>query len=285
MAFLLLACALALPPLPVSAQTGDAAPVSARIRAVTEGTGEGGVPARIVALRALRGRTLGQSEIDALWAFLAMTAEEAKLSMERFNHLRNDTLTVLVQHSPAVPDLVPRLCAMYRDKAQDRTWRDYCIQFLGQAYPAASEADRGLALSAILEAAENRSLPTAGTALIALSNNLDAPGIGRDQVVEAAVAITADPDASPGARMTAFAVCGRLGAAEALPHARRAAAGETAQSVNVRMAAIAAIGVLGDDSDRELLGRLGGSAEPRLRRPAAAALRRLGGEGRLPDDD
>ena len=85
--------------------------------------------------------------------------------------------------------------------------------------------------------------------------------------------------------MTAFAVCARLGATEALPHARRAAQGDTADSVNVRMAAIAAIGVLGDDSDRELLGRLGGSAETRLRRPATAALRRLGGEGHLPADD
>lgn len=276
MASLLLACALALPSLPASAQTDDARPVSGRVRAVTDGTTEGGIPARIAALRALHGKTLGSGEIEALWAFLARTPEETGLPMKNLNHVRNDVLVVLVQHSPAVPDLIPRLCTMYRDQTQDRTWRDYCIQFLGQAYPVASEAHRGLALAAICEAAGARTVPTAGTALIALSNNLDAPGIDRDRVAATAVAIAADPDASPGARMTAFQVCARLGEATVLPHARAAAQGESTTSVNVRMSAIASLGPLGDASDRALLADLGRSSEPRLRKAAVSAMRRLG---------
>ena len=248
----------------------------ARIRPIVAPSGHGGVPSRLAALRALRGKTLGADEIDALWTFLAKTPEETGIPLANLNHLRNDTLTVLVLHRPVLPDLVPRLCAMYRDKTQDRTWRDYCIQFLGQACPAASEADRALALATIHEAAAIHTLPTAGTALIALSNNLSAPGIDPDRLAQLAVALAADPDASPGARMTAFAVCARLRVPEALPHARSAAAGTTAESVTVRMAAIAAIGTLGDHTDRELLGRLGKNVETRLRRAAHTALDRLG---------
>jgi hypothetical protein len=275
MVSLLLFCALAASPWFACAQVEEARKASSRIQTITEGTKTGGIPARLAALRALRGKTLQTGEIEALWAFLAKTPEETGIPMRNLNHLRNDILTVLVRHSPAVPDLVPRLCAMYRDTNQDRTWRDYCIQFLGQFYPRADEHDRERARDLFLEAAKMHANPTAGTALIALSNNIDSPGIDREEIAQPALAIASDPEASPGARMTAMQICARHHTDAVLPHARDAASGKTAKSITVRMAATAALGTLGDESDRDLLGKLSRSAETRLRRAALGALRRL----------
>ena len=265
-----------LPPLSADEPLPEAAaPLSARVRAVVGPDPQRGLPARIDAAHALRGKSLDAGEIKALWDFVSGTAKDAGLPLDRFNHLRNDILTVLVQHTPVVPDLGPRLRGMYGDETRDRTWRDYCIQFLGQAYPRLDAAERADAAETLFAAARLHTVPTAGTALIALSNNLAAPGIDRDRVADTAVAIAADPEASPGACMSAFAVCARLRVAEALPHVREAAAGKGIGSITARMAAIAALGVLGDGSDRELLLKLGDSRNSRLRVAARSALRRL----------
>jgi len=270
-----LACALALALFPALAGAAPEA-TAARILPVVDAQSKGGVRARLAAVRALRDQTLSAAEIGALWAFLGETPEQANLPMKDLNHLRNDVLHTLVYHSPVLPDVVPRLARMYRDRSRDRTWRDYCIQFLGQAYRRASAPDCALARDVLFEAAAKRTVPTAGTALIALSDNIESPAIDREQVETAALEIAASPKASPGARMTAFQVCAKLGVDEALPHARQAASGETAKSITVRMAATASLGSLGDESDRELLAKLSRSGETRIRRAAAEALRRLG---------
>ena len=261
----------------LAAQNGQAAP-PARIRPIVDAHAKGGVRARLTAVRALREETLAAAEIEALWDFLAETPKQANLPMAKLNHLRNDVLNLLVYHTPILPDVGERLIAMYRDNTQNRTWRDYCIQFLGQFYARASAASQADIRDLLREVARDHTVPTAGTALIALTDNLASPEIHREDIITAALAIAGNPKASAGARMTAFQICAKLGAKAALPHARQAAAGETAKSISVRMAATAALGFLGDpgeQADHELLAKLQRSGESRIRQAAAGALRRL----------
>jgi len=272
-----LALALVLAFLPALAQ---AAPedTTARIRPIVDAHAKGGVRARLTAVRALREETLAAAEIGALWGFLAETPEQANLPMGKLNHLRNDVLNLLVYHTPVLPDLAERLIVMYRDQTQNRTWRDYCIQFLGQFYARASAASQADIRDLLREVATNHTVPTAGTALIALTDNLASPEIHREDIITAALAIAGNPKASAGARTTAFQICAKLRARAALPHVRQAASGETATSISVRMGATAALGTLGDpgeQADHELLAKLQRSGESRIRQAAAGALRRL----------
>jgi hypothetical protein len=260
----------------VFAQQDAPKPLPARCRAVVESKAKGGIRSRLAAVRALRDQTLIAAEVDALWAFFDETPEQASLPMRDLNHLRNDVLHTLVYHRPVLLDVPERLIATYRDQTQDRAWRDYCIQFLGQFYARASEDSKGDIREVLFEVAGKPGVPTAGTALIALTDNLASPEIDRETVVAAAVAIARESEASAGARMTAFQICARLVVREALPHARQAASGETTKSVTVRMSAVAALGTLGDESDRELLTKLSRSRDTRIRRAAIGGLRRLG---------
>lgn len=254
-----------------------AEPPTARVRTIVDETAGTGFRLRLRAAQALRGSTILRPEVDALWDFLALPPASSTLSPEECSHLRNDAVAALVHHEPAFLDTVGRLASMYRDSAQDRTWRDYCIQFLGQAYSRADEGSREEARAVLLEAVADHTIPTAGTALIALADNLADPAVARHAVAQAARAIARDPGASPGARVTAFQVCARLDLREAAADARAAARGETAQSVTVRMSAAAALGTLGEASDRGLLRQLAGSTDVRLCRAAAGALQRLDG--------
>jgi hypothetical protein len=258
----------------------DLATASPRVRAIVAADAKGGVPGRLSAIRALRGKRLSDGEIAALWAFVGGRPEAAGVPMSSFNQLRNDVLTVFVQHVPRIPDVVPRLCAMYGDETMDRTWRDYCIQFLGQCDLSASAADRRQAGDLLLAVAKLHGSPTAGTALIALSANVGSDLIDVERLGSLAVELAADPKASPGARMTAFQICVRHGVRDVLPYARQAAEGRSAKSGVARVSAIAAVGAFGDESDLELLTRLGREGDARLRRPASAARRRIEGTSR-----
>jgi len=217
---------------------------------------------------------LSPQETTALLWFLHRKAAEDPLPPDKLNHIKNDILNLLLRPQNKPGDLGLHLVAMYRDKAHDPMWRDYCIQFLGQLHARAGGAAQRKAMAeALWEAARDASGPTAGTALIALAGGIGAPGVDKGDVAARALAIASDEQAADPARITALQICAKLGSRKALGVARRLA--RSAEDACLRMSALAALGALGDASDADLLTECAKSPDVRLRRAAQASLDKI----------
>ena len=99
------------------------------------------------------------------------------------------------------------------------------------------------------------------------------PEFDRARVAEAALKLAQDTSACEGARITATAVCGNTRYTNALPSLRIMA--QTAETVMLRMAAIASLGSCGGHADLEVLQALCQDREPRIRTAAESAVKRL----------
>lgn len=144
---------------------------------------------------------------------------------------------------------------------------------LGQWYSKADVSEQPQIAGTLWNATEKKELPIAGTALIALSNNTSGPDISREDVADRAYELCDDARCCELAKTTALQICARLGDKRALPIARRIA--DSSASVPLRMSAIAAVGTLGDPSDKPLLEKYASSTDVRLRKSAQSALGRL----------
>lgn len=228
--------------------------------------------ARIQDARRLRG-VLSEGEVQSLYSLLDRKDGQDALKPGQLNALKNDVVNVL-RAQPEVPRLLAHnLMAMYNDRQHDKVWRDYCIQHLGGLYERIGDPAQKQAVEALLwRATEETRLGIAGTALLALSHNTK-EGVDVTRVAARARSLCEDPQCGELAKITALQVCARLKDRGALPMAR-SVAGSTV-SVPLRMSAIAAIGALGDATDRAMLEQYSKSTDMRLRKSAQAALARL----------
>ena len=228
------------------------------------------------------GEELSAVDIAALLKFVE-GGVPAGCSAEQWHALFNDILNALRHQkggSDAVPGLSAALLAIYQGEP-DPVLRDYALQHLGSwlAEPgsgAGQERDparRSEILAAIHEAARQTGEAFSGTALLALVALLEQPGQadGEGARVDQLVLSSAlSPATSKQCRISALQLCALRGLSTALPTIRGIAADGSADP-NLRLSAIAALGRLGDDSDRPLLvslagarGRLAHAAEPAL---------------------
>ena len=99
------------------------------------------------------------------------------------------------------------------------------------------------------------------------------PEFPREEVAVACLEALLDPVCSDTSKVALLPVCARYGVTDALPEARRL----TKQKNNpvLRASALAAVGLLGDQSDLVWLTPLASSYDLRLRKPAQAAISNL----------
>lgn len=154
-----------------------------------------------------------------------------------------------LQQDP-LPDLPGVLQAIYRDTGTDIIIRGYAVQHIGSwqlEHPHDPEVE-----AMLWEAATMDAEPFAGMALIAIDQLVDAGQPIDDQHLDTlSLRIAANPAAHGAARMCALDVCARSGTRQALPAARQLSAPAT--PLYLRLAAIHAIGLLGDSADAALL--------------------------------
>ena len=227
---------------------------------------------RLKAVHSL-GKNLSQDEINALYVLLNRKKGEDKLRLAQLNAVKNDIVNVLKSQHPLPTDLANNLMAMYHDKSHDEVWRDYCIQHLGSIYPKLRREERQSAKACLWSAVDETGSSIGGTALIALTHHLIESDAERHVVGKKALALAEDPQCGELAKITALQICARLGEKKALPLAREIATSR--KSVPLRMSAIAAVGTLGSESDREMLEKYAASTDVRLRKSAQSALKRL----------
>ena len=229
---------------------------------------------RLKAVHAL-GKELSDNEVSALLVLLNRKKGDDDLPLEQVNALKNDIVNVLKAQTRKPLDLANNLMAMYYDKSHDGVWRDYCVQHLGDFYLQIDNAgELKLARNLFWVATHETDSSIAGTALIALANNIDQSDVTREAVANTSLLLSADPKCGELAKITALQICANLGEKKVLPTARQIA--DSTASVPLRISAIAALGTLGDESDRALLGKYAASTDTRLRTAAQSALKRLG---------
>lgn len=227
-------------------------------------------------------RRLSKDDVTALRAFLSAKGVEKGISPLEFNAVKNDVLDVLLRQDVVPEALGAQLAEMYRDKAHDDIWRDYCIQYLGTYYdirwPAGAKAEtdpeRKDVEAAYWEALAETDKTFAGTALLGIERLSRArPEIGSTNVADVAVSLATNEGCIEANRITAFRVAALMNRKDVLPSARVTA--QTGATGPLRMAAIATIGDLGDAADREFLQSFAAGSEKRVTVIAAAALKRL----------
>jgi len=248
-------------------------PIPEGLRAVVGVGDEKRYQPRIRAARQLRDQ-LSQEDLTALYWFLHRKVAEDGLSAGKLNAVKSEVANTLLKQRETPKELGWHLVAMWEDKGQDAMWRDYCVRFLGSWYPhAGTWQEREAIKGALWDAAAETDGPTAGTALIALANNAEQPGISTPKIKQEAVRLAGDKGAAEAARITALQICAELECTEAASVARKLA--KSAESVPLRASAIAAIGVVGEAIDVPTLVRFTRSRDARIKSAATAALKRL----------
>lgn len=220
---------------------------------------------RLAAVRFLGTRLSGE-EIEGLHDFLLVRNRDSLVKNDILNKLRTqDTL-------PA--GLTDVLAAIYEDQQQDPPLRHYALQHAALGYGKAAVEDKVRIQNLLWSATTEINSGIPGTALLGLKHLAEVdPNVDESKVGEAALSIATNPQANELARITAMRICGELGVRQILSTAM--AFSESAQSVSLRMAAIATVGDLGGAAQKELLQRLAMDSEPRVQTAAQSALQRL----------
>jgi hypothetical protein len=178
-------------------------------------------------------------------------------------------INVLLRQENPVPEFTSSLLRLYR-QSPDPVLKDYAVQYLrcrfvehhGYHQPETDPALREQIIQTLSHAASRTGASYSGTALMALDAVVSSPSSRNDSAVSVAaldaVFVNAATHSATGkhCRISALQVCARRGLAGVLPTARTIAADPKADP-NVRISAIAAIGLLGTlREDAALLKRL-----------------------------
>ncbi len=223
------------------------------------------------------GRNLDKDSIAELYDFMDRKTDPG-LHRDELLAIKDAVCSLLDSQEKYPAELPERLIAMYNDKTHDIRWRDYCVQHLNKGYALAAPEMREAIRNTFWKATGQIDSTIAGTALIALYDNSSSPAIDKAAVAAKALEIVANPASGNPAKITALQICAQLDVTDAIGHARKLV--ETAGERPLRMSAIAAIGRLGDNSDRPLLARYAKGADRVVSISAKAALKRLNSKDR-----
>ncbi|MEI6789372.1 MAG: hypothetical protein WCL49_12925 [bacterium] len=236
------------------------------------GASEAAFPARIEAARML-GKTLSKEEITALYGFLDRKAGEDPAQPGELCAIKNDVVNSLKMQQVMPPDLAGHLIAMYGDRSHEESWRDYCVQHLGDIYTTVGDASiREKVLRVLWSAVDERQGSIPGTGLIALFNLCGQGPVDRTRVAAKALSMVRSPAYGEPAKITALQICADLGEQSVLPDARKLAVNG---SVPVRISAMASLGALGDKSDEDLMRTTVTSTDIRLKTAAQVAIKKI----------
>ncbi len=221
---------------------------------------------------------LSQEQLVRCREFLEHPLSGQSLPDLEFNGLKNEVVFALMRQREGLVELSEVLVRMSLSPETDETWRDYCVQFLGKCYPRVSEEESRERMSEALwevlrTCRSGRAAGSAARQLMMLSRSFwEFPA---DKVASASLEALQDPGCSEESQTALLQVCGTLGERGALPIACSIA--ERSSTPVLRASAIAAIGMLGDDSELGLLQCLAALGDARVAVPARAAMERIRG--------
>lgn len=241
--------------------------------------------ARLEAMRNLA-RDISPEDIAALMEFLGgIIPDGLAMSPIEYNSIRNDVMEILLRQEQLPNGIGQLLTEIYNNPKQDEIWRNYSIQFMAPFYERQSNKAGGAGSSpannelklveeSLWKALDERDNSNAATALLGLDNlSGNFPEFEKSDVQAAMVDLATDDTASEANRITALRLCGQQGHVEALEPARDVA--QHGETTLLRCAAIATLGDLGSDEDRDLLEAYAISTDKRIQQIALHSLKKL----------
>jgi len=220
-------------------------------------------------------RNMSEDSLDAIYAFLrSKRVSDDVLPNLEFNAIKNEIVIVLMEQNSYPEKLSAQLIAMYKDKNMDYTWRDYCIQFIGQWYPKEKDEQLKKAMRVTLnEAVKDHRADIAGTALIALNGLKKQSGFDPAEITTEAYSLLTDKDTSNAIKVTSLQVGAELGDKRFLDLAKNFL--KDSDDAQLKMSSLAAIGMLGGRDEIKLLEKYAEGADVRLRFAAKPALKKV----------
>jgi hypothetical protein len=186
---------------------------------------------------------------------------------------------------PANQEFPMHLVAMYYEMDLDITWRDYCIQFLGQCYDQIDTyKNKTLVLETLFAALKDKQ-NIAAPVIIAIDGLSEHLGFVRSEIAEEAYKLASDDATANIVKIPALQIAAKYKHPEAANLARQLLT--TPRQLNsaprlpntvpvmLKMSAIATIGAHGNNRDIEILNKYRKSADIRLRTAAKAAIKKL----------
>ena len=227
--------------------------------------------ARNDALRSIaRRRDLLEDDVAALMAYLRRA--DSAMRPERVAALKNDVMNLLRNQEPPPKGLTEALIAMFRIGKHPPAVLDYCIQHLGAMQGEITDDSLRRRIREIFVfAARQTRQPYAGTALYSLAENKHASQSQKNELKRLTVALCKQ-GTHPVARISAIQLAGERGYKEILPILRETLSSSRRDAV-LDIVSIGSLGLLGNESDLELLSKF--SSDTRRAVAVKAAIKRI----------
>ena len=227
--------------------------------------------ARNDALRSIaRRRDLPKEDVASLMVYLQST--EDALRPERVAALKNDVMNLLRNQEPPPKGLTEALIAMFRSGKHPPAVLDYCIQHLGAMQGEITDDSlRHRIRETFIFAARQTRQSYAGTALYSLSEDKQASQSQKSELKRLTISLCKQ-GSHPVARVSAIQLAGERGYKEILPILRETLSSSRRDAV-LDIVSIGSLGLLGDESDLELLSQF--SSDTRRAVAVNAAIKRI----------
>lgn len=227
--------------------------------------------ARNDALRSIaRRRNLPKEDVASLMVYLQST--EDALRPERIAALKNDVMNLLRSQEPSPKGLAETLIAMFRSGKHPPAVLDYCIQHLGAMQGEITDDSlRHRIRETFIFAARQTRQSYAGTALYSLSEDKQASQSQKSELKRLTISLC-KRGSHPVARISAIQLAGVLEYKEILPILRETLSSSRRDAV-LDIVSIGSLGLLGDESDLELLSQF--SSDTRRAVAVKAAIKRI----------
>ena len=221
---------------------------------------------RSIALR----RDLPEKDVAALIAYLR-TGDNA-MRVERVAALKNDVMNLLRNQEPPPKGLTEALIAMFSGGKHPPAVLDYCIQHLGAMQGEITDDSlRHRIRETFIFAARQTRQSYAGTALYSIAQDKRASLSQKNELKRLTIALCKQ-GSHPVARVSAIQLAGERGYKEILPILRKTLSSARRDAV-LDIVSIGSLGLLGEESDLELLSQF--SSDTRRSVAAEAAIKRI----------
>ena len=223
------------------------------------------------ALRSIaRRRDLPKEDVTALMAYMQSTQD--MLRSERVAALKNDVMNLLRNQESPPKGLTEALIAMFSGGKHPPAVLDYCIQHLGTMQGEITDDSlRHRIRETFIFAARQTRQPYAGTALYSIAQDKRASLSQKNELKRLTIALCKQ-GSHPVARISAIQLAGERGYKEILPILRETLSSSRRDAV-LDIVSIGSLGLLGDESDLELLSKF--SSDTRRAVAVKAAIKRI----------
>lgn len=230
---------------------------------------------RLVPLEPMKNNALTDDEAHALIAALRQDKPRTGQAGVQEHYLQHVIMQRLLYDKSRTAIALNGLIAIASDVTLDPVTRDYALQHLGTWGQTATVEEVELIRAALWNGVKQPDFTLAGTTLLGLQRMLihHADDNENARLSGEALRIASDAQYSPASRATALQVATRMNNPQALPVARSLAQTET--TIPLKLAAMAALGSLGSESDEALLVEMQASSSASIQPALAAAIRQI----------